>query len=70
MPHPLGNFGIYTIGKPSLAKKFVVWQHPEDEIGTLIVSCRTPKQAERYCEYLNAVVTGEIKIPRNRNKWS
>lgn len=64
-----GQFGISTVGKPSLAKKFIVWQETPLDTGTLIVSCQTPKEAQRYCEYLNAVIQGTITIPRNRNKW-
>ncbi len=70
MPSPFGNFGISTVGKPSLAKKFVVWKTNPEDTGILIVSCQTPKEAERYCDYLNAVIEGRITIPRNRKKWS
>ncbi len=69
MPHSLGKFGIWTVGKPSIAKKFVVWKETEEDLGTLIVSCQTPKEAQRYCEYLNAVIQGQITIPRNRKNW-
>ncbi|MDJ0508972.1 MAG: hypothetical protein QNJ64_06935 [Crocosphaera sp.] len=69
MPNSLGKFGIWTVGKPSLAKKFIVWCESPEDVGTLIVSCQTPKEAERYCNYLNAVIEGNITIPRNRKKW-
>ncbi len=69
MPSPFGNFGISTVGKPSLAKKFLVFQKSPEDVGILIVACQTPKEAQRYCEYLNAVIRGDITIPRNRRNW-
>ncbi|MEA5512244.1 hypothetical protein VB715_20950 [Crocosphaera sp. UHCC 0190] len=69
MPSALGNFDIWTQGNPKLAKRFVVWKQSQTDEGTLIVSCQTPKEAERYCAYLNAVINGQIKIPRSQKKY-
>ena len=69
MPNQFGKFDIWSVGKPSVAKKVVVWLESSEDAGTLIVSCNTPKEAEQYCEYLNAVIQGQIKIPRNRRNW-
>ena len=69
MPQPFGNFGIWTEGNTTKAKRFVVWVDPHNETETIVIHCQTPNEAERYCAYLNAVIQGQIKIPRSQKNW-